>query len=789
MRIYIYIITLLSICVVTKSSSQTLLWSEEFNSGTVPNSNVWSYDLGSSGWGNSELQNYTSSPDNVRVENGYLVITANKQGNNITSARLKTLDKLTVRYGTVEARISTPDLANGLWPAFWLLGNNFPTIGWPRCGEIDIMEMGSGSAIAQNIINRDVSSAAHWGPDGNRVYYSDHLTLAQDIDGQFVTYRMEWTPSSITTYINNQQIWVIDITPTNLAAFHEPFFFLLNLAVGGNFMGIYNPNQITAPFPAEYKIDYIRVYDNGYTSLGGSSLGNNNAPEFNSDPLTLPSIQAGSSYSEDLSSLASDDDGDVLTFSKISGPSWLSVSPTGQLTGNPQNVNVGINTFVLSVVDSNGGSDVSTCYISVEGNAVNSPYLGSSFSIPGEIEAEDFDNGGNGVSYFDTTEDNLGLIYTPPTIRTDESVDIQSCSEGGWNVGWIEPTEYLEYTIDVPFTGSYIITSRVARSSTSAGSFHFEINDVDISGSITVNDTGGWQSWEDVICTVNLEQGEHILRFFAETDGVNVNKFTISVNNSSPVFNFANIYKANAETGLSYNQDISNTATDYNTSDILTFEKLTGPIWLNVSSNGILSGIPQFEDAGNNNWTVKVSDQFGASDTATLHITVINNNAVPQIDMTNYIVPEILPNKIYSSDISSYASDQDGDIITFNKISGPAWLNVSTNGVVSGTPSISDIGINSFFISVSDANTESNNEGFNINVTPLPQINITYNQTDLTLSWSHPINSFSIFGTTNLLDSNSWYKLSDANEISEDNYQNIIPINYNHFFFRLDAEE
>ena len=261
------------------------------------------------------------------------------------------------------------------------------------------------------------------------------------------------------------------------------------------------------------------------------------------------------------------------------------------------------------------------------------------------------------------------------------------------------------------------------------------------------------------------------------------------MNNSSPVFNFSNIYKANAETGLSYNQDISHTATDYNTSDTLTFEKLTGPTWLNISSNGILSGIPQFEDAGNNNWTVKVSDQFGASDTATLHITVINNNAVPQIDMTNYIVPEILPNKIYSSDISSYASDQDGDIITFNKISGPGWLNVSTNGVISGTPSISDIGINSFVISVSDANTESNNEGFNINVTPLPQINITYNQTDLTLSWSHPINSFSIFGTTNLVDSNSWYKLSDANEISEDNYQNIIPINYNHFFFRLDAEE
>ena len=98
--------------------NKTLLWSEEFNSGTVPNSNVWSYDLGSS---DGVIPNYKIilvPRDNVRVENGYLVITANKQGNNITSARLKTLDKLTVRYGTVEARISTPDLANGLWPVF-----------------------------------------------------------------------------------------------------------------------------------------------------------------------------------------------------------------------------------------------------------------------------------------------------------------------------------------------------------------------------------------------------------------------------------------------------------------------------------------------------------------------------------------------------------------------------------------------------------------------------------------------------------------------------------------------
>ena len=150
-----------SILFLLSTSLSAQIWSEEFNGGTSPNSAVWSYDLGGSGWGNNELQTYTNNSNNVRVEGGHLIITALQQSGSggqpsFTSARIRTQDKLTLQYGTVEARIKIPDLGNGLWPAFWTLGNNFSSVGWPDCGEIDVLEMGSVEAISSGVVNRRV---------------------------------------------------------------------------------------------------------------------------------------------------------------------------------------------------------------------------------------------------------------------------------------------------------------------------------------------------------------------------------------------------------------------------------------------------------------------------------------------------------------------------------------------------------------------------------------------------------------------------------------------------------
>jgi len=252
-------------------TAQTLVWSEEFNYTSAPDSRVWSYDLGSTGWGNSELQDYTSNANNVWVDGSNLVITARRSGNYFSSGRIKTLDKLTFQYGTVEARIQTPDLANGLWPAFWTMGNNNTSVGWPACGEIDIMEMGHADGISSGRVNRRVGSAAHWESGGSYAGYGLPKYLASDINDTFVIYRMEWTPYSIRTYIDGAEIWTMGITAGDMEEFHAPHFFLLNLAVGGTYPGITSPSGITAAFPAEYKVDWIRIYDNGYTVLGGSS--------------------------------------------------------------------------------------------------------------------------------------------------------------------------------------------------------------------------------------------------------------------------------------------------------------------------------------------------------------------------------------------------------------------------------------------------------------------------------------------------------------------------------------
>ena len=148
-------LTLFALSIASGTAQAKQIWSEEFNDGTVPDPAVWSYDLGNWGWGNQELQNYTDSTDNVRVEGGNLVITARQETNGeLTSGRIRTQDKVMFQYGTVEARIKVPDLANGLWPAFWTLGNNFSTVGWPHCGEIDVLEMGSGAAISSGQVNR-----------------------------------------------------------------------------------------------------------------------------------------------------------------------------------------------------------------------------------------------------------------------------------------------------------------------------------------------------------------------------------------------------------------------------------------------------------------------------------------------------------------------------------------------------------------------------------------------------------------------------------------------------------
>jgi beta-glucanase (GH16 family) len=298
--------SMLAFCLLLASTTvtaQDLLWSDEFDAGSQPNPDVWSYDLGTgqNGWGNWELQEYTDSEQNVRIENGTLIITAMPKmaGDEVvgfTSARIKTQDKLQFRYARIEARIRTPDLERGLWPAFWTLGSNFPEVGWPACGELDILEMGMLDAISAGpgLVNEWVASAAHWQSGGNYAIYNKTLKTGINLAGEFHILTMDWTPTLVRTYLDGEEIWAMDISSANCndcEEFHRPHFAILNMAVGGTFTGMRSIGAITAPLPASLEVDWVRIYDNGYTELSGPALG---APD-------IGPAHSGSWYNDDQS--------------------------------------------------------------------------------------------------------------------------------------------------------------------------------------------------------------------------------------------------------------------------------------------------------------------------------------------------------------------------------------------------------------------------------------------------------------------------------------------------------
>lgn len=233
-----------------------LVWSDEFY-GPEVNSSNWTFETGTGrwGWGNNEWQYYTSRPENVRIENGMLVIEARKEsygGRDYTSARMKTQGKRSFRYGRIEARIRMPVGGDGIWPAFWMMGSNYPTAGWPACGEIDIVEM-------MEIPNRAMGTI-HYGAPGDHHSSGGANNLPTHLSQNFHVYAIEWTPTWIRWYRDEVNyyttfIWWSSTGPFP-APFDQEFFILLNFAVGANWMDE-NP---AVPFPQRMLVDYVRVY-------------------------------------------------------------------------------------------------------------------------------------------------------------------------------------------------------------------------------------------------------------------------------------------------------------------------------------------------------------------------------------------------------------------------------------------------------------------------------------------------------------------------------------------------
>ncbi len=233
-----------------------LTWSDEFSgtAGTLPDASKWNFDLGNGvdGWGNQELQSYTNSTNNVALDGaGNLVITAIKNGNSFTSARVKTQGKFSQAYGKIEARIKTP-YGPGIWPAFWMLGDNVNAVGWPQCGEIDIMEL---KGHQPNIIYGTLHGPGYSGGAAKTKAYG--LQNGR-FDTDFHVFAVEWTESQIDFFVDGYLYNRVKRTDVpGDWVYNHPFFVILNVAVGGNFVGF--PTDGT-PFPQKMYIDYVRVY-------------------------------------------------------------------------------------------------------------------------------------------------------------------------------------------------------------------------------------------------------------------------------------------------------------------------------------------------------------------------------------------------------------------------------------------------------------------------------------------------------------------------------------------------
>jgi|SRR5579864_807431 len=244
-----------------------LIWSDEFNGpdGSAPDKKKWAYDIGvgENGWGNQELEYYTNHKKNAYIKNGNLVITARREKTKApdattrqyTSARLKTLGLFSQTYGRFEARMKIPK-GQGMWPAFWMMGDDVDKVGWPTCGEIDVMEnIGKEPATVHGSLHGPSSTGST--SDATKIL---SLPAGQNLADDFHIYAVEWEPGTVRFYLDSTLYATFDQSQWLAGGkwvFDHPFFLLLNVAVGGDWPG---PPDNTTKFPQRMLVDYVRVY-------------------------------------------------------------------------------------------------------------------------------------------------------------------------------------------------------------------------------------------------------------------------------------------------------------------------------------------------------------------------------------------------------------------------------------------------------------------------------------------------------------------------------------------------
>ncbi|MEM8930636.1 MAG: family 16 glycosylhydrolase, partial [Acidobacteriota bacterium] len=413
-----------------------LVWSDEFD-GTSVDLSKWTFqlgdgsDIGLPGWGNNELQYYQA--ENATVAGGFLTITAKEEsvaGFDYTSTRMRSLAKGDWTFGRFEMRAKMP-IGQGLWPAFWMLSSDPSIYGvWAASGEIDIMEyIGSEPDEIFGTIHYGGSFPAN-------VFSGTSTTLPSGTfaDG-FHTFAVEWEFGEIRWYLDGVEYtkrtdWFSTGGPFP-APFDVDFHLLLNVAVGGNLPGA--PDATTV-FPQEMVVDYVRVYqvpnDPPSVEIVSPTPSDTLTP---GDPITIV--------------VDATDDGTIASVEFLQANAVLGEATTPPFELTVPNVAAGCYTLRARARDDQGVlASADPVDIQVGAGCPQAPYRMTPTAVPGTIEIEDYDLGGDGVAYFDTDAINAGGAYRP-----DEGVDLEGSSDAGFgfNAGFIVDGEWTEYTVDV----------------------------------------------------------------------------------------------------------------------------------------------------------------------------------------------------------------------------------------------------------------------------------------------------------------------------------------------------
>jgi len=276
---------LVFISIFASAQDYKLMWEDNFDNPVLNEAQHWTVEVNGDGGGNNEMQYYRR--ENISIEKeatgvNCLVISAKREnfgGKSVTSGRLVTRGNVSCKFGKIEARMKLPHTANGLWPAFWMLGEDYSSVGWPRCGEIDILEMGNIDGINQSKQDRFMNGACHWGEVWT--YTAQNYTAATSLQDDFHLFSLIWDESNIKMYLdldkypNATPYYTLSIAGADVAGnvshyFHKSFGILFNLAVGGTYTGITgstNLSKITAlpvdGTPVKMYIDYVRIYQKG----------------------------------------------------------------------------------------------------------------------------------------------------------------------------------------------------------------------------------------------------------------------------------------------------------------------------------------------------------------------------------------------------------------------------------------------------------------------------------------------------------------------------------------------